>query len=105
MSEVAVPTEPLRIVLDRDLAIAKAREIIDVVSPLLRELVNHGTSVFRRCQTEPRGDDREEDVPPLFLYYHILEMSDGIETLCASSCVNSAVPLVRSNFEALMQLE
>jgi len=64
------------------LAVATARDLIDVVCPLLRELVNNGNSP-RRCQIGPGGDEENLQLAPFTLYDNILEMGDGVEVLFA----------------------
>ena len=100
-----MPTEPLLKLLDRDFARVAAKELIDLACPVLRELVNHGTNVFMRCQAETRDGQEDEHLPIFSLYLHVLEMTDGIEELLRASCVNPAVPLVRSSFEAVLAME
>jgi hypothetical protein len=99
-----MPTQPLETILYRELAIIKAQEIIELGSPLLREIVNYSTNALIRCATTLTGF-QNEDVAVMALYRHILEMSDGIEVLVSQSCAIPAIPLVRSSFEALLSLE
>jgi len=100
-----MPTEPLLKLLDRDLAKVAAKELIDLACPLLKELVNHGTNVFMRCQAEAHDGQEDEHVPIFSSYLHVLEMTDGVEGLLSESCVSPAVPLVRSSFEAVLGME
>ncbi|MEW6382180.1 MAG: DUF5677 domain-containing protein [bacterium] len=97
-------TEPFRAFLDRDLSKALGREIIDIASPLLKELVNHATNVLVRCDQSSNGGI-DEDLAPFTLYHHIIEQTDGIEVLITESCTAPAIPLLRSSFEALLYLE
>ena len=99
-----MPTEPLEALLYRDLSKVAAKEIIGIASPLLQELVNYSTNVFRRCETSTTGNENE-DVAVLMLYLHIIEIVDGIEVLISQSCPAPAEPLVRSAFEALLSIE
>ena len=67
-------TSPLKTVLDRDFARVGAKNAIEITCPLLRELVNHATNVFQRCQAAqevPIGQD--EDIGPLCLYRMVME--------------------------------
>ena len=100
-----MPTEPLQKLLYREYAKVDAKELIDLASPLLQELVNNGTHVFMRCQAEAGGGEPDEHVPVFTSYLHILEMTDGVEELISQSCVNAAIPLVRSSFEASLAVE
>jgi len=99
-----MPTKPLETVIYRELQIARAGKFLAVASPLFQELVNYGSNVFIRCATSStRGEN--EDLAPLNLYRHILEMTDAFEVLIVQCCAAPTVPLVRSSFEALMALE
>jgi hypothetical protein len=82
----------------------EAKNIIDVASPLLQELVNYGTNAYVRCGTSASGKENE-DVAAIILYLQIVEMTDGIEALVSQSCPAPAIPLVRSSFEALLFLD
>jgi len=99
-----VPTKPFEPLLYRELARASAREIIDIASPLLQELVNYATNAFQRCQTSSTGKP-DEDLPILASYLHVIEMTDGIEVLISQSCPVPAIPLLRSSFEALVTID
>ncbi|MFH1085671.1 MAG: DUF5677 domain-containing protein, partial [Chloroflexota bacterium] len=99
-----MPTQPLDRLLDREFSVVAARELIDMVSPLLVEIINYGTNVFARCATLGTSEPNE-DLAPLMLYLHMLEFTDGIEALLRQSCVYPAIPLLRSCFEAYLQLE
>jgi len=101
-----MPTEPNQKILDPDFAKAGAREIIDDCCPLLREVVNHASHAFLRCQfaTQALGGV-DEDVAPFALYRIVTETTDGIEVLLRESCGFVAVPLLRTAFEATLSLE
>jgi hypothetical protein len=85
---------------------AASKELIDVVSPLLQELVNYATNALARCarsdQISPR---RDVDLAVLALYRHVIEVTDGIEVLLSQSCAVPAIPLLRSAFEAHLGIE
>jgi len=98
-----MPTKPFEPLLYRELAKVAAKEIIDIASPLLQELVNYATNAFQRCQMSST-DAEDEDLPVLVSYLHVIEMTDGIEVLISQSCSNPAVPLLRSSFEALLAI-
>jgi len=99
-----VPTKPFEPLLYRELAKTSAREIIDIASPLLQEIVNYATNAFQRCQTSSTGKP-DEDLPILASYLHVIEMTDGIEVLISQSCPVPAIPLLRSSFEALVTID
>ena len=69
----------------------------------IKELVNHATNLFARCESSSTGGE-DEDVAALALYTHIVEMTDGIEVLISRSCAIPAIPLLRSSFEAVLAL-
>lgn len=99
-----MPTEPELGLLHREQAIHAAKDIISVASPLLRELVNYGTHVLVRCQDVATGG-LDEHTAQIGLYYHILQMTDGIEVQVSNACAVAAKPDLRSSFEATLSLE
>ena len=99
-----MPAKPLESLLYREMSKVEAKNIIDVASPLLQELVNYGTNAYVRCATLASGKENE-DVAAIILYLQIVEMTDGIEALVSQSCPAPAIPLVRSSFEALLFLD
>lgn len=98
-----MPTEPLAGLLDRDLARVAAADLTKITRPLLRELVDHGTNVFQRCQVSATGGE-DEDVAAPVLYLHMLQMTDGIEVQLFEGCAGAAIPNLRSSFEGLLGL-
>ena len=99
-----MPTKPFESLLYRELAKVAAKDIIEIASPLLQELVNYATNAFARCATSTSGRE-DEDSAVLTLYLHIIEMTDGVEVLVSQSCPAPAIPLVRSSFEALLSIK
>jgi hypothetical protein len=97
-------TKPLETLLYRELSRVAAKDIIEIASPLLQELVNYATNAFARCATSTSGRV-DEDGAILTLYLHIIEMTDGVEVLVSQSCPVPAIPLVRSSFEALLSIK
>lgn len=101
-----MPTNPLESILYRELSKTEAKEIIDIASPLLQELVNFATNALARCATSQDLSGKEdEDVAVLALYRHITELTDGIEVLLSQSCAMAAIPVLRSSFETLLAME
>ena len=80
-----MPTTPLESILYREFAKSRAKEIIDIGSPLLQELVNHATNAFARCADSAKGNV-DEDAAPLARYHHLIEMVDGVEVLISEGC-------------------
>ena len=66
-----MPTKPLEAVLYREFSKESARPVIEVASPLLKEVVNYGTNAFMRCATS-KSIQQNEDLAPLMLYLHIV---------------------------------
>lgn len=83
----------------------EARKYIEAGSLLLQELVNHATMAFQRCQADAPKSAPSEHLPILANYYHIIEMTDGIEVLISQSCTVPAIPLLRSSFEAMLSVD
>ena len=101
-----MPTEPFRRLLDPDEAVTQIRRVIDLVSPLLREVINHATWAHQRCHGEmASGSVPDESFAALTLYRNVIEMSDAIDVLFQQSCIPSSIPLLRSSFEASLSLE
>jgi hypothetical protein len=89
---------PLKGILDRDIAVAETESLISEWSPYLEELVNFATHALARCQESLKG---VEGTPAslIHLYYHIIQMADGVQVLCSNACFQAAFPLVRSIWE------
>lgn len=99
-------TDEYKPLLDRKRSVADAQPIIAVACPLLREVINHASWAFRRCDAasdEHAGEN--EDLAPFVLYRHLIELADSAEVLFASACANGAVPVVRAAFEASVSLD
>lgn len=97
-----MPTDPVETVLNRDLSRVAVIERIESANKLLTELVNEGTRVFKRCESEAScvADDAL-----LLLFIHIVEMADGVQVLVDRSCIAPAIPLVRSEYEADLAIQ
>lgn len=97
------PTEPWRELLDPEGAKAAAAADIAIACPMLRELVNYGSRVWGLCASQmPEGLD--EGIAPARLYYHVLEMVDAIEVLLREASAHSTKLILRSEWEAYLQL-
>lgn len=101
-----MPTQPFRRLLDRSEAVPRANDLIQMVSPVLRETVNYSTAALARCERQmaPTGDTEDVHVAPLVLYRRSIELTDGIEVLLSQSCVEPAIPVLRSSFETTLGL-
>jgi hypothetical protein len=100
-----MPTEECKRLLDRDRAVADAAPLIDLIVPALREAVDYSLWALLRCAAAGEHDGRIHNTVPLLLFRHVIEMSDGLEVLFQQSCVVPAVPVLRSSFEAGLNLE
>lgn len=98
-----MPTQPLDSVLARDISKVAAKGVIDLASPLLQELVNHGTCALVRCIALTHAKE-DEHFPCYAIYRHIIEATDGIEVLISQCCGAAATPLLRTSFEARLSL-
>jgi hypothetical protein len=99
-----MPTKPLETILFRELSIAAGKQQIDLASPLLIEVINYATNVFRRCFDSSENED-DVDLALHMLYLHQIEMADGVEILISQSCPIPASLLLRSMFEANLSME
>jgi hypothetical protein len=101
-----MPTKPLETILWREFSVAEAKTTIDIVSPLLQELVNFGTNVLARCSTSKYlSGQPDEDIASLALYRQIIELTDGLEVLISSCSTLAAIPVLRNLFEAYLSLD
>lgn len=101
-----MPTQPLESILYRELSKAEAKDVIEVASPLLQEIVNYSTIALARCATSQEFSGKpDEDIAILSLFRHAIELADGIEVLISQSCSIAAIPVVRSLFETLLAVE
>ena len=99
-----MPTQSFEPILNRDMAIAIAKQVIDIASPALQEAVNYSTNLYVRCQSSKKGT-KEEALPLLALYLHVIQAIDSIEVLISQSCGAPANLILRSAFEAKLLIE
>lgn len=101
-----MPTQPFRLLLDREEAVSRARPLTDLVSPVLQEVINYSTQALVRCESQmaPKGNDEDLHIAPIVLFRRSVELTDAIETLLTQSCVEPAFPLLRSSLEATLSL-
>lgn len=100
-----MPTESYKPILDRNLMrdLPPRNPIYDSTATL-REAVNYATNAFHRREESKRGR-KEESLPVLVCFLHMIQMSDAIEVLLSSGCGPSASVLLRSSFEAKLTVE
>lgn len=99
-----VKYESLKGLLDREFAIAESKELTNEWSSYLEELVNYATKLLGRCETSLKN------VPGtpatlIHLYYHMIQMADGIQVLCSQACFAACIPLLRSLWEGVLSIE
>lgn len=97
-------TESFEPILNRDMAKAIAKPIIDVASPALQEAINFATNLYPRINSSKKGE-KEEAFPLLALYLHVIQAIDGVEVLISQSCGAPANLVLRSAFEAKLSIE
>ncbi|WP_419942786.1 DUF5677 domain-containing protein [Candidatus Palauibacter sp.] len=87
--------------LDRELNVRTVSQLDDVAFRPLREVVNHATRAFTRCWHNAPSSKEDTDVPlaPFALYRQSIQLADGIEVALSHSCVEAAIPMLRSLFE------
>ncbi len=98
-----MPTQPPSKLFDPELAKAQVRPVIEIATPLLKEVLSYGMALFARCSYRPEGDD--ENLAILFIYRHFLEMVDGVSILVAESAPAPAALLLRAMLESLLAID
>lgn len=99
-----MPTKPIEPILNRDLSRVNANEFIVRYCPLLDEIANYGTNLYRRA-TDRMPDLLAADGVPFLIYLNVLEMADGTSELLRQSAVTPAIPVVRTTFESTLALD
>jgi hypothetical protein len=98
-----MPTEPVKEFLDRERVRDISKPVIEIASPLLKEVVNYATNVLDKCQSSKKAD-KEEAFPLLALYAHIIQMADSAEVLISNGCGPPGYLLLRSSYEARLSI-
>lgn len=78
--------------------------MINKWSPYLEELINYAANLWGRCEKSLKGI-KGTPSSLIYLYYHIIQMADGIHVLCSKACFTTAIPSLRSLWEALISIE
>lgn len=96
-------TEPLKLLLDQDLAIVKNSQFTQSHFRILTEIVNYSTQLFGRCWATA---DKTPDVhsAPFLVFRHIIEMADASTILIERSCFVPIALHARSALEGLFSL-
>lgn len=101
-----VPSQPLSQLLQRDIARAKAREVLGDVLDTTEDMVNEGTRLLGRLLSEagrvhPR---RRAHTALLLLLRHVIKHADAVDELLKAGILSPAALHVRSILEAHMQM-
>ena len=99
-----MPTSPIETILNRDLSRVNAKELIDRFCPLLDEITNYGTNLYKRA-TAQKPELLTPDGVPYLIYLHVLEMTDATSEMLRQSTVSPAIPVVRATFESTLALD
>lgn len=99
-----MPTTPVETVLNRDISKAVAQPFIDRFCPVLDEIVNYGTNLYKRA-TYRMTDLLTADGVPILIYANVLEMTDAISVMLRESSVTPAIPVVRASYESTLAYE
>lgn len=91
-------------ILNRDLAIVESKALFDEYSAYLEELCNFASNALVRCEKSLKGI-KGTPATLIFLYFHIIQMSDGVQVLCSRASYDTAVLLLRSLWEATLSVE
>lgn len=100
-----MPTEPYKPILDRSLMknFPEKNPITDGTATL-REAINYATNAFSRCEQSRRGQ-KEESLPVLVSFLHMIQITDAIDVLLSSGCGPPASILLRSSFESKLAIQ
>lgn len=85
------------------------RQLIDLVCPTLRKVVNYATHALAsglNSLDQPGSEtgDLRPSLAPFALFRHAIFLTDAIEVLLSRVCVDATSPLLRSSFEASLGL-
>ena len=99
-------TKPYEPLLDRERDVAEVSTSCERACGPLREAVNYATNAMIRCWQTALASGEHDDVhrAPFALYRQVIQFADAIEGLLARSCVEPAIPLLRSQFEVTLGL-
>lgn len=100
-----MPTEPYKPILNRDLLknLPQKNPLAEATATL-REAINYATNAFSRCEQSRRGQ-KEESLPVLVSFLHMIQMTDAIDVLLSSGCGPPASVLLRSSFESKLAVQ
>lgn len=99
-----MPTEPFKLLLDRDGATESSRELRELTCPVLQEAINYATHVFARCVQTNSKPSESGFFPPIVLFRHAIQVADAVEVSLSRSSVMPANMLLRNLFETMVSL-
>ena len=100
-------TEPLKQLFDPESVKKQAEPLVKIIDPLLEEEINRATQLLQQCLeaiAETETKEKDETMPAICLFLHIIEISDGIRELLLQVCTDAAAPLLRALFESMLSL-
>ena len=100
-------TERLKQLYDPESVKKQAEPLIKIIDPLLEEEINRATQLLQQCLeaiAETGINERDETIPAICLFLHIIEISDGIRELLRQVCTDAAAPLLRALLESMLSL-
>ena len=97
-----MPTKPIEDLLLRELP-TDIETTLASLAGAIEETVNFGTQIFKWCVDS--GVQGNEHGPIFLSFRHILEMLDSISVLVKKSCFEPSNILLRSIFEAILNIE
>jgi hypothetical protein len=101
-----MPTKAPKTLYSPEWIKSQLKPVLDVVNPLLSELLQYGLTLFARCANLRAGDENgDENLPILFVYRHLLEMLDSVAIQIAECAPAPAALQLRAMFEALLTIE
>lgn len=101
-----MPTKAPETLYSPDWIKSQLKPVLDVVNPLLSELLQYGLTLFARCANLRASDENgDENLPILFVYRHLLEMLDSVAIQIAECAPAPAALQLRAMFEALLTIE
>jgi hypothetical protein len=98
------PTEPVPSILDREALQKAIGEDLRALSLLLQEVTNKATWLLDGCRPD-NADQYHEQFALLFIFRHMIKLTDGIETLVRSGCPGPAVIYLRTLFEMALYMD
>jgi hypothetical protein len=103
---MTVPSNPLPQLLDRELARAKAREIVGDLLETTEDMANEGTQLLGRLLSEAArvNPRRRFNSSLLLLLRHVIEHIDAVDELFKAGIFSPTSLHVRSILEARMQM-